>query len=139
MQLGKKISELNIGDRIEVPYIITQEQVDLFARATGDHNPLHSDEAYAATTQFKSRIAHGVLLSGIVSGVIGMKLPGLGTIAREMSSKFLQPVYPGDTVTVAAEVTEVNAKLNIAVIDFKVKNQKGQLVGKGQAKVLPRL
>lgn len=136
-QAGKKISQLNVGDRVTEILIVTQEQIDLFARATGDHNPIHIDPAYATTTQFKNRIAHGVLLNGIVSGLLGMRLPGLGTIARELNSKFLKPVFPDDEITVEIEVIEVIEKLNLCTLKFEIRNQENQIVCKGQAKVIP--
>jgi len=136
-QKGKTLAELALGDRIEYDYTITDEHIRMFAEATGDKNPIHIDDEYAAASPFGKRVAHGVLLSGIVSGVIGMKFPGLGTIAREMYSKYQKPVYPGDTIKVTAEVAERNEKLNLCKITFKVTNQKNELVGRGYALVIP--
>lgn len=137
MEKGLTFGELPIGRSIEVEYTIEDRHVRLFADATGDANPLHVDDAYAAASPFKRRIAHGVLLSGIVSGILGMKFPGLGTIAREMYSKYMKPVYIGDTVKITAEVTERTEKINLCKISFKVANSDGIIVAKGYAVVLP--
>lgn len=134
---GKTLAELEIGDKVEVHYKIEDRHVRMFAEATGDCNPIHLDEDYAAASRFGRRVVHGVLLSGIVSGILGMQFPGLGTVAREMYSKFLKPVYVGDTVTVIAEVSEKTEKINLAKITFKVMSADGVQVAHGYAVVLP--
>ena len=134
---GKTLSELNVGDSAEMDYTIEDRHIRLFAEATGDRNPIHVDDAYAAASPFGRRVAHGVLLSGIVSGLLGVRFPGLGTVAREMYSKFTKPVYVGETIHVVAEVVEKKEKVNLCRIDFKVTNQEGAVVGKGYAVVLP--
>ena len=78
----------------------------LFAGISGDFNPLHVDEEYAKTTAFKSRIAHGALPTALAAPVPGMKLPGPGTIALEISQKFIRTTYFGDTITCEAEVVK---------------------------------
>ena len=139
MKLGKTINEIKIGDGISVEITITDEQIKKFAEATGDFNPLHVDDDYAKKSPFKKRVAHGVLLSGIVSGVIGMKLPGLGTVARDMYSKFMRPVFIGDVLTIDAKITEIKEKIKTCKIEFIVKNQDKKKVGKGYATVIPRI
>jgi 3-hydroxybutyryl-CoA dehydratase len=137
MEKGLSLSQMNIGDKIEFETKIEDRHVRAFADATGDVNPIHIDDAYAAASPFGRRVAHGVLLSGIVSGILGVRLPGLGTIAREMYSKYMKPVYIGDTVKVIAEVAEKTEKLNMCKITFKVSNQDGVNVAKGYAVVIP--
>lgn len=137
MKKGLTLSQMNIGDKMEIEAKIEDEHVKAFAAATGDVNPIHIDDAYAAASPFGRRVAHGVLLSGIVSGLLGVRLPGLGTIAREMYSKYMKPVYIGDTVKVVAEVSEKTEKLNLCKITFKVSNQDGVIVAKGYAVVIP--
>jgi len=137
MKLGKSIKELKIGDTITSQFTIEDKHIRLFAEATGDYNPIHINDEYAESTPFKKRIAHGDLLSGLVSGLLGMNLPGLGTIAREMYSKFLKPVYIGETLTVIATVTEIKEKLNLCKIEFTVNNNDSVTVGKGYATVIP--
>ncbi|HPG31350.1 MAG TPA: MaoC family dehydratase [bacterium] len=137
LKLGKSINEMKIGDNIVMDFLVEDKHIKQFAEATGDFNPVHVNDDYASSTIFKKRIVHGVLLSGIVSGMLGMNLPGLGTIAREMYSKFLKPVYIGDKLTVTSTVTELKEKLNLCKIEFVVKNQDSLVVGKGYAVVIP--
>ncbi len=137
IKLGKTIEDIKIGDYISMDFIVEEKHIKQFAEATGDFNPVHIDENYASSTIFQKRIAHGVLLSGIVSGMLGMNLPGIGTIARDMYSKFMKPVYIGDKLTVTSTVTEIKEKLNLCKIEFIVKNQDNTIVGKGYATVIP--
>ena len=76
MQKGKTINELKLGDTASFTKIITEEDVNLFAKISGDHNPVHLDEAYASTTLFQTRIAHGMLVASLFSTVLGTELPG---------------------------------------------------------------
>ena len=132
------MDELNIGDTQSVTITLDEENVEAFAKATGDYNPLHMDDEYAAATPFGKRVVHGVLLTGVVSGLLGAKFPGLGTVARELTSKFSKPVFLGDTVTATAEVVEKNDKLNMCTLKYTVKNQEGIIAVKGKAVVLPK-
>lgn len=132
------LSQLKIGDKKEMTFEIKDENVRSFAEATGDFNPIHVNDEYAAETPFGKRVAHGVLLTGIVSGLLGTRFPGLGTVAREMNAKFSGPVFIGDTVTVTAEVTEIKERMNMCSINYSVKNPEGKTVVKGTAVVLPK-
>ena len=97
--IGKTFDELNIGDQAHFSKTVTDADIYLFAGVTGDMNPAHINEAYAKETFFKTRIAHGMLSAGFISAVIGMRLPGPGTVYMHQSLDFLAPVYIGDTVT----------------------------------------
>jgi 3-hydroxybutyryl-CoA dehydratase len=88
MQKGLTIDQLTVGQIHESSFTITEEMIGRFARATGDHNPLHLDENYAKGTIFKTRVAHGMLQAGILSGVIGNRFPGVGTIYLSQTLKF---------------------------------------------------
>ena len=104
------IEEIEMGMKRHVQKVITDRDIELFAEVSTDHNPVHLDDAYAADTMFKGRIAHGMLTAGLISAVIGEQLPGHGTIYMAQSRKFLAPVRPGDVVTADVEVTEINAE-----------------------------
>ena len=103
---GYKYEDLEIGMSAESVHTITEEDIELFARVSGDRNPLHMDEEYAATTQFGQRIAHGALTASYISGILGNNLPGPGAIFTGLSMRFRRPVFIGDEVTVRAEVSE---------------------------------
>ena len=98
---------------------------------------MHVDEEYAKTTDFKTRIAHGGLAASLLANVLGMKLPGLGTIALEVTQKFRNPVFFGDTVTVTVEVTKKVDRMKVVEMNILWTNQKGQVVSKGSCRVIP--
>ena len=89
---------------------ITAEMIDTFADITGDHNPIHVDAEFAATTQFGQRIAHGALSASFISAVLGNDLPGPGAVFVELNLRFRKPAFIGDEVTAVAEVAEINQR-----------------------------
>ena len=115
---------------------ITETDVYMFAGISGDFNPVHVDKTYAEKSIFGKQIAHGILVSGLISNVIGMKLPGTGTIYMEQDVKFLKPVYIGDTVTAKVSVAEIiNEQKGILRLTTKVVNQNDEIVIDGYAVV----
>jgi len=130
-----KFGELSTGMTGEISKLVTGEDIDMFARATGDVNPVHLDENYASKTVFKHRIAHGMLSAGLVSAVLGTKLPGEGTIYLGQELKFTKPVYVGETVTARATVKELRADKKIVKLETVCVNQKGETVLEGNAVV----
>jgi 3-hydroxybutyryl-CoA dehydratase len=106
----KTLAELTVGDRFEQPYEITDADVQKFAEISGDFNPAHFNETYAAKTVFKQRIAHGMISVAKFSGIFGMDLPGLGAIWGSQSAKFLAPVLLNTRYTAIAEVKEIAEK-----------------------------
>ncbi len=135
--IGKTIHEIQIGDAEEFAKTISEADVYLYAGISGDLNPAHINEAYAEKTFFKGRIAHGMLTAGFISAILGMKLPGPGTIYMKQELKFLAPVRIGDTVTARAEVTEVNKEKNRIKLRTTCSNQEGTMVLDGEAVVSP--
>ena len=104
---GYFIEELSVGMSAEFAKTVTEADLLLFGAATGDTQPVHFNEEYAATTLFKGRIAHGMLSAGIISACAGMKLPGPGTIYVSQTLKFKAPVRIGDTVHARITVKEI--------------------------------
>lgn len=137
MNQGKSIQELKIGDSAQISKTITEGDIELFARATGDFNPVHLDQAYAEKTMFKGRIAHGLLSVGFISTVLGNILPGHGTIYLSQEVKFLAPVRIGDTITVKVDVLELTPEKNRAKFRTTCINQDGEFVVDGAAWVMP--
>jgi len=134
---GRNIEMLKTGDWAEFTKTISEADVYLFAGVTGDLNPAHVDETYARTTFFKTRIAHGILLAGLISTVIGNQLPGPGTIYVRQELDFLAPVRFGDTVTARVEVMEILAEKNRVRLKTTCVNQEGKAVVDGVALVSP--
>ena len=131
------IQEMKIGDHASVTKTVSETDVYLFAGITGDLNPAHTNEVAASTTMFKTRIAHGMLGAGFISAVLGMYLPGPGTIYMGQELKFTKPVHIGDTVTATATVEEIILEKNRVILDTTVVNQDGEVVIKGKATVMP--
>lgn len=100
---GLYFDELSIGQSAEMRRVVGAADLAIFAEVSGDNNPVHLDEAYARTTTFGERIAHGMLSGAYISAVIGTQLPGPGTIYLSQSLRFRRPVRIGDEV--AAKVT----------------------------------
>ncbi|HUH38553.1 MAG TPA: MaoC family dehydratase [Spongiibacteraceae bacterium] len=128
--------EITIGQRATYSKTLSELDVALFAATSGDVNPVHLDEAYAATTPFQGRIAHGMWTGGLVSAALAMKLPGPGTIYLNQSLKFTAPVRIGDALTVELEVTAKRDDRKFVTLDCKVRNQNGKLVASGVAEVI---
>lgn len=135
--IGKTIDQLKVGDFAQFSKTITDADIVLFAGVTGDLNPAHINEEYAQSTFFKTRIAHGILLAGFISSVIGMQLPGAGTIYIKQELNFLAPARIGDTITARVEVSEMNKEKNRITLTTTCTNQNNEMVLNGQALVSP--
>ncbi len=134
---GKTFDQLQVGEKADFSKTVSESDIYLFAGITGDFNPAHINEAYARDTPFKSRIAHGMLVAGFVSNVIGTQLPGPGTIYMQQELKFLAPVYIGDTITARAEVVELVHEKKRVRLKTTCVNQEGKSVLEGEALVSP--
>ena len=117
---GLTIDQLSIGQNASFAKTISEHDVYLFAGITGDMNPAHINEEFAQNTLFKGRIAHGMLSASLISTVLGMYLPGPGTIYLKQEVKFLAPVRFGDTITAICTIKEINTERNRVIIDCKV-------------------
>jgi len=109
--------------------------VQQFAEITGDYNPLHFEEAFAAKTRFGRLIAQGGLATGLLHALVAMDLPGAGSVFVRQSWKFPKPVYIGDTITAVGTIKSVQAKRRMAEMEFRVTNQVGDVVLEGEALV----
>ena len=135
--IGRPIADLRVGDRAELVRTVEQDDIGDFVQAVGDHNPVHSDPAYAAANRFGGPIAPGIFTAGLISAVIGTQLPGPGAIYLSQSLKFMKPVRPGDVITAAVEVTERLAEKNRVRLRTVCVNQRGEEVLSGEAWVMP--
>ncbi len=135
--MGRTIEELKVGDVEEFSKTVAESDIYLFAGISGDMNPAHIDEQYASNTFFKGRIAHGILVGSFISTVIGMKIPGPGTIYLEQQYRFLAPVRIGDTITARVEVVEIKNEKNKVTLQTRCFNQNGVMVIDGSALVSP--
>lgn len=130
-----KIDELAIGQEAVLTRTFTQQEVETFAAISGDANPVHLNADYAATTVFGRPIVHGVLTAGLISAVIGMQLPGLGTIYLNQTLNFKRPVYAGDAITARVSVTELKPEKGLVMLKTQCFNSAEELVIDGSAVV----
>ena len=133
-----KFEDIKIGDAASVTKIVTAADVESFAEVTTDRNPVHLDEEYAKGTMFKQRIAHGMLSAGLISAVLGTKLPGANTIYMGQSLQFLAPVYLGETVTATATCIAKDEAKHRLTFETICTNQDGKAVVKGEALVMKK-
>lgn len=129
------MSSFQPGDKASRTTTITDEMIRLFADLTGDTNPVHLDEAYAAGTRFGRRIAHGMIAAGLISATLANDLPGPGTVYLSQTLQFKAPVYPGDTITTTVEVKTARPDKPILTLATTCKNQSDVLVLEGEAVV----
>jgi 3-hydroxybutyryl-CoA dehydratase len=128
---------LKIGHTASFTKTVTEADIVAFARVTGDDQLLHLDDAFAARTRFKKRIAHGMLSVGYISAVLGTKLaPNNLVVYLSQQIRFRLPVAIGDTITAEAEVTAIDTEKNIVTVRTDCVNQRGETVVKGEATVL---
>lgn len=137
MKLEKSISEIKVGDTAQFSKTLLESDVYLYARLTGDLNPVHVNEEYAKKTFFRTRIVHGMLLGGLISTVLANKLPGPGTIYVSQKLNFLAPVRIGDTLTVYIEVLDAIPEKNRIRLKTICTIQDGTKVLEGEAVVIP--
>jgi 3-hydroxybutyryl-CoA dehydratase len=132
---GLYLEDLSIGQTAERSWTVSEAAIHAFAEVSGDANPVHLDEDYAAATQFKGRIAHGMLAGSYISAVIGMQLPGPGTIYLSQALKFRRPVRIGDEVLARVSVVAIDeAKAHVTL--STVCSVHGKSVVEGEALVM---
>ena len=132
---GYKFEDLELGMSHETVHVITDQDIQKFAEVSGDFNPLHMDEAYAKTTSFGQRIAHGALTASFISAILGNNLPGPGSIFVGLSMRFRRPVYIGSKVIVRAEVSEMQERGNRVTLKVTC-NVDGKAAISGEAQVM---
>jgi 3-hydroxybutyryl-CoA dehydratase len=134
--LVQERADFTVGETASLTKTVTEEDIQAFADITGDTNPIHLDDAYARTTRFGGRIAHGMLVAGFISAALGSKLPGPGAIYLGQELRFVAPVRPGDTLTVTVRVEawdNVKGRITLAT---EVRNQADAPVVTGSAKLV---
>jgi acyl dehydratase len=127
---------LQPGDKASRTTTITDQMIRTFAVLTGDTNPVHLDDAYATSTRFGRRIAHGMIAAGLISATLANDLPGPGTIYLSQTLQFKAPVYPGDTLTTSVEVKATRPDKPIVTLRTLCWNQDDVVVLEGEAVVL---
>jgi len=129
-------THFDIGEEASLTRTIGEADVAAYARISGDENPIHLDETYAQGTRFGGRIVHSMLIAGLISAVLGNKLPGPGAIYLSQILRFTAPVRVGETVTVRVRVTEWDEIKGRITLLTEVVNQNGAIVITGEAKLV---
>jgi len=126
-------NDLAIGQKASLTKTITEADLSHFIAITGDINPLHIDEDFAAQTFFGQRIAHGMLSASLFSTLVGLHIPGIGAIYKSQTLEFLAPVFMGDTLCAWFEIVSIDLGKEEIVIKSWIENQDGKIVIQGQA------
>jgi len=127
------MASLAVGQRASRSLTLTADHVRKFAELSGDYNPLHFDESFAAKTKFGRLVVQGGLTTGLLHALVAMDLPGAGTVFLSQNWKFTAPVYIGDTITAEAEVTSVHPTKPVTGLRIRVIRQDGETVLDGEA------
>jgi acyl dehydratase len=128
--------QLKIGDKFSTSKQITDAVVRAFAELSGDYNPIHLDEEFAAKTRFGKRIAHGMISGALISAVLGYELKDRKIVYLSQTLKFTAPVFIDDTVTATATVTNIREDKNIVTVETVCANQNGETVVRGEAAIM---
>ena len=134
--IGLTYDEITLGQTASFSKQVEVQDIQMFAAASGDVNPVHLDEEFAAGTMFGGRIAHGMLTGAVISAALAMELPGPGTIYLGQTLRFSRPVKIGDKLTAHLEVTAKREDRKIITLACEVTNQDGKTVAVGEAQVL---
>ncbi len=128
--------EITVGQTATYQREVSDRDILLFAAVSGDINPLHLDDGFAASTRFGRRIAHGMITGAFVSAALALELPGPGTVYLSQDLRFRLPVHPGDSISVELTVTEKLERRGLVRLDCNVVNQDGKRVATGTAEVI---
>jgi 3-hydroxybutyryl-CoA dehydratase len=128
--------DLKVGDKFSTAREVTDELIRKFAEVSGDFNPIHLDEEFAAETRFGRRIAHGMLSGAFISAVLGYEFKERKIVYLSQTLKFVAPVFIGDTVTATATVTHIREDKPIVTLETVCTNQNADTLVKGQAAVM---
>jgi 3-oxoacyl-[acyl-carrier protein] reductase len=125
--------DILIGKKERFTHLITKEEVNVFAKLTGDFNPIHVDDDYALNSNFGKRVVHGMLTSSFISTMIGMRIPGKGSLWLSQTLNFINPTFIGDTIEVLAEVVNVFQSTRTLKLKIEIKNQNDLQLVHGEA------
>ena len=128
--------DVKIGDSFSTTREVTDELVRKFAEVSGDYNPIHLEDEFAAKTRFGKRIAHGMLTGAFVSAILGNELMEQPVIYLSQSLKFVAPVFIDDTVTTTSTITKIREEKGIVTFENVCKNQHGETLVKGESVIM---
>ena len=129
------IDDFHVGQQAHFTKTFTDDDIERFVAITGDTNPLHVDDDFAARTPFRRRILQGMLTASLFSTMVGMRLPGPGAIYRSQTIRFLKPVFVGETVTAHFVVRSIDREKHRLQIESWIENESGDHVVEGTCEV----
>ena len=129
------VQKRDVGFKASETVRITDRMVRQFAEMSGDNNPIHLDDSYAAKTRFGRRIAHGMILGAMISRILNEKI-GSGGIYLAQTLKFSNPVYIDDEITFDLEITKLHKTRGFGIVETVAKKQNGEIVLKGEATIM---
>jgi acyl dehydratase len=125
--------KLLIGQKATRSITLTPDHVKIYAELTGDFNPLHFDDSFAAKTKFKEKVVQGGLTTGLLHALVAMDMPGPGTVFLSQNWKFTAPVYIGDTITAEAEIVSIHESKPVTQLNIRITGRNNQTVLEGEA------
>ncbi len=125
--------DLFVGKKATRTLTLNADHVQIFAELTGDHNPLHFDESFAAKTKFKRLVVQGGLTTGLLHALVAMDMPGPGTVFLSQNWKFTAPVFIGDTIIAEAEILSIHESKPVTQLKIKVTREGEETVLEGEA------
>ena len=132
-----KLKDIKIGQKKSFEVVVTESMVDDFAKLSGDNNPLHMDENYAKSNNFKKRVCHGMLLASFFSRLAGMYIPGKNALYFSQSLEFQHPCFVNDRIEIHGEVIDKSLATKIITLKTTISKDKRQIVD-GIGKVMVR-
>ena len=133
----QKLEDIEIGQKKSFEVVVTESMLDDFAKLSGDNNPLHMDENYAKSNNFKGRVCHGMLLASFFSRLVGMYIPGKNALYFSQSLKFQYPCFVNDRIEIHGEVIDKSLATKIITLKTTISKDKRQIVD-GIGKVIVR-
>ena len=130
-----QLEDIYVGLKEEFQVTVTDEMLKQFCQITGDVNPLHTDETFAKEKGYVSNVVYGMLTASFLSTLAGVYLPGERSLIHSVESKFVKPVYVGDTLTISGQVTECNEMFSLFTMKTTIVNQNGDKVMRGKMQV----
>lgn len=136
----KSVDDFTVDQEFRERRRVTDEAVRAFAALSGDRNQIHLDDAYAKSTRFGGRIAHGALLIAFLSKVLGMDFPGPGAVYFSQTIEFLSPVYVGDEIEILVRIDDIDRDARVLTVSNEINNLTHQtLAARGVSRIkLPR-
>lgn len=131
-----EFKDFYVGQEYREKQKVTEERIAKFAEASGDSNLVHLDEEFASKTPFKKRIAHGIFGLSLISAILGMRFPGIGTIYMKQDAKFMKPIFVGDEVEIVITVEEIFEEKKRLRLKTLVLNENGTATIDGEALIM---